>query len=323
MNKQRRTKLNKTVLTLFLTIAIVTWLSKLTIGILYDFGYFSGSFEFEWWKKYIFEGIKPTDLATIDALKKRPQFLWMLTQFTWLTTTVMIVFLFFRFYAFDEKVPKWLRWIRSQRTLSIIMIYELVVLILFWTALSVSRIQSITGALKLWETIVTIMVHAVLPTLFTIYAIIFLTNDRHASLLREDFVLKGMLWPIIYALYYIVVALTWNDPYPLTNFGQNFWPSFGRVIGALFCTYALIGLMMIGHNFILLRYNSQYRPTHDTDALTNRDFILAKIAKKAGKKFAKKNKRFHAKLTQLNAKIVELERKWEQERKTKRKKIQS
>ncbi len=316
MNKYRRAKLNKTVLIMFLTIAIFTWFSKLITGILYDFGYFDGNFSLGWWKPYIFEGKVPTDPIIIDSLNKRPLFLWMFTQFTWLTATVMIIFLFFRFFAFDERVPKWLRWIRSQRTLSIIMIYEIIVLIIFWTALSFEKFRTISGFLRHWEVFTTVMVHAVLPTLFTIYGIIFLIKDKKASLLREGFVLKGMLLPIIYSIYYLIVAITWYDPYPATDFnGGDFMNSFIKMIGSLFGIYIMIGLMTIGHNFILLRFNMTYNPAHDADALNEREHIIEKITKKAGKKFIRKNKSFHKNILMLTSQINEFEKKIHKEKK--------
>lgn len=315
MNKMQKKKMNKMILIMFLILAIGTWFSKSVIGILYDFGYFNGEFDLGWWKPYIYDGLIPMDEATIDALKKRPLFLWMFTQFTWLTATVMIVFLLFRFYAFDDRVPKWLRWIRSQRTLSIIMIYEIIVLVIFWSTLSVSQIKNITGFLRIWEIGITIMVHAVLPILFTIYGVIFLIKDKKASLLREGFVLKGMLWPMIYCVYYVIVALTWHDPYPLTDFSNDFINSLFKMLGAILSIYVLIGLMMIGHNFILLRYNKTYNPVHDYDALEQREYIIEKITKKAGRKFIRKNKNFHNNIISVTHQINDLEKKLHEENK--------
>lgn len=313
MDQKRRKKINKIVLSMFLSLAILTWFSKAIIGILYDFGYFTGHFQFGWWKPYI-NGEKipdPNDHALIEALNKRPMMFWMFTQFTWLTTTVMIVFLMFRFFAFDDNVPGWLRWIRSQRTLSSIMIYEIIIAILFWLAISVANAGYTTkGFLKIWELVVTIIVHAVLPALFTIYGVIFLIYDQKASLLREGFVLKGLLWPVIYSIYYVVIALSWYDPYPLTNFNGQFAISLIKVIGAVFATYTLIGLMAIGHNFILLRYNKTYNPALDNDALVQREKNVQRIALKAGRMFIHKNKAFHHSLTKLHQEIHNLEKQY-------------
>ncbi len=323
MNEKKRKKINKIVLAMFLFLAIATWFSKAIIGILYDFGYFTGHLQFGWWKPYI-SGEKiadPNDRTLIEMLNKRPMVLWMFTQFTWLTTTLMIIFLMFRFFAFDDNVPDWLKWIRSQRTLSSIMIYEVIIALLFWIAASVADLNyTTTGYLKKWELVATVMVHAILPFLFAIYGIIFLIYDQKASLLREGFVLKGMLWPTIYCIYYVIIALSWYDPYPLTDFNGEFVVSLIKMLGALFVSYALIGLMTIGHNFILLRFNKTYNPTMDSDALTQREKIIQRIAQKAGKSFVRKNKAFHHDLVKLHQEIHSLEKKYNHQNRFMRKK---
>jgi len=67
--------------------------------------------------------------------------------------------------------------------------------------------DSFTPGLEGLEFTITILVHGVINIMLLIYSLIYLTNDAKASVLKEMFVLKGILYPFIYTLYYILISV--------------------------------------------------------------------------------------------------------------------
>ncbi|WP_127942630.1 hypothetical protein [Mycoplasma sp. ATU-Cv-703] len=312
--RARQMRANKVFLGCFLFLAIVTFLARFTIAVLLDFGLKDGQFYPDWWKTIISGeqtaagGPNLEDPYWRQLFDRRPNFLWMMTQFTWLTTLLMIFYLFFRFFGVNRDLPEWLRWIGSQRTLSIVTIYEITIALIYWFSyLSGVRIEVSGARIPVWSFLVTLVVHAFLPFFVTFYSVIFLIQDKSASLLRERFVFKAMTWPIIYAFYYILVALVWKDPYAITDFKGEFYLSLGKMIGALLTIYFLIGVMVIVHNYILVRFNHKYLASHDNDALLHRKQVLARIKTKAARKVMKDDK-IRDQLNQLTHEIIQFER---------------
>ena len=158
------------------------------------------------------------DTPKIRSLVDRhPNTLWMFTQFTWLTTYLILAFLIFRFYKYSDRVPKWLRWIMKHSTLAMATMYEIIVGGVFWGYMYDSFSKSFTDDLRVPEIIATVFVHAIVPILIAIYSIIFLVRDEQSRKITFISPVKGMIFPVIYTVWYILLTIIWTDPYPATH----------------------------------------------------------------------------------------------------------
>lgn len=278
--KVKKERINKTFLVIFLTIVVGTLLMKFGVGIMKDLGMFYGKITLDWLEKV------PEDPKLIDEyyswVSKHPNFVWMFTQFTWLTTFLLSLFLFIRLYRYKKDIPIWFKWITTQRTLSLITVYESLVGVLFWPTVFIKG-STIDWSVPLAtvEFLNTFLVHAIIPIILIIYSIIYTVNDKDASLLRKSFVFKGMQYPLMYAVYYVIVSYAWHDPYPLTNFKENPSQSFLSIPLALMTIYFLIGVFMVIHNLLLLKYNTFYDGDNDYDLSYWKEMMKDKIRRKA------------------------------------------
>jgi hypothetical protein len=71
------------------------------------------------------------------------------------------------------------------------------------------------------EMVVALTVHAAIPLMLLAYSLIYSLFDKNASILREIFLFRGMLYPTIYLLFYLLVAFIWADPYNVTDLQHN------------------------------------------------------------------------------------------------------
>lgn len=244
-----------------------------------------------------------------DFITRSPNFLWMFTQFTWLTTVTIALFFTFRLFKYEDTVPSWLKWIMRQRTLALVAMYDAVVGIIFWTALAPTLVHDLAGDLFVPNMISTILVHAVIPVGVVTYYFIFVITDKKASRLTESFALKGLILPGFYVGYYILMTILWADPYgvssmhealtvdPVTHYtyshlGQDLdWAAWAKQLwmapAALLGIYIILGIITVTHNFLLFNLNKHYDPQKDHDAIKLKEKKLAKITKKMIRKEAK------------------------------------
>lgn len=301
----KKERINKIFLLIFLGIVLVTIVMRIMIGISKDLGMVFGKITLDWVKKEIIDN-DPLELLRNDWALRHPNFLWMFTQFTWLTTTLLSFYLFMRLYRYKKDIPIWLKWITTQRILSLITVYESLVCLLFWPTvfLSVDKINWSEPFAKL-DFINTFLVHAFIPVILIIYSAIYTIYDRDASLLRKSFVAKGMLYPLLYSLYYITVAFSWNDAYSLTNFKKDPLGSLSKIPLALVVIYFLIGIFMVIHNLLLLKYNKKYNPLKDYDVAYSQQKLIEKVKNRAISK-ANRDRTINEKTTYLTSIITTL-----------------
>ena len=288
----RRRKFNKFIIGIFLFFLITTFALKIIDALLLDMGYFHGKFNFNYWHDQVFldkvnHSNSERDIKAVETmLYHHPHFFWVLTQFTWITTIVIIVLMGFRFFKYDQgKLPKWLNWIMSQRTLSLVTMYDVIVGGVFWMGMFKNFESHFNPDLYGLEIYVTIMVHSVFPVFMVIYSFIYLTHDKRASVLRERTVFIGMLFPTLYIIYYIVISVIWYDPYGMTNLHGNFGAYIGLTPLALLGMYIMMGFMIITHNLILFRFNKKYDPKKDYELKLRRKRREEKIYNKLKREY--------------------------------------
>lgn len=287
---RNKRKKNKIFLGIFLLIVFFTISLKAIDSILLDLGFYKGEFHFRFWNdpKFILEAKTNKDMA--DMIKKHPNFFWPLTQFTWITTILITLMMIFRYFNYNQKsLPNWLKWIMTQRTISLIVMYDIIVCLIFWSAIFNGVVETFTPDLWQIELIYTIFVHAIIPLLMSIYSIIYLIKDKRASILKEGFVFKGMIYPVFYIGYYILISMIWEDPYPITNIHNDLMGKIILIPVVLFTFYVFLGFMIIFHNLILLKLNKTYDPKKDFEILNRKNDKIQKIKKKEFEKINKNN----------------------------------
>lgn len=284
-------KRNKTFIGIFLFIAIITILLKVIDTILLDLGWNNGSIHlgFAQDTNFIHKAYVENNTSMQTQIERHPNIFWTFTQFTWITTFILTSLMIFRFFKYDQKtLPTWLRWIMTQNTISLLAMYDLIVGMVFWSSMFKGFAKAFNSDLWWLEFLTTILVHSVIPLMTITYSIIYLVKDRKASILKEKFVLKGMIYPMIYIAYYILVAVTWKDPYPITSLHKNFINEIWKLPFALIGIYALLGLMIFIHNWLLLKFNKQYDPKNDYEIIMHRNAKIDKIQRKIVRKYLHK-----------------------------------
>ncbi len=317
---KRKNKLNKIVIAIFIVIIILTILMKVVDGALQDFGFgiddmrtsggtgqtFTRSFWLD--PAIVAEAKTGTNHALTSMVNHHPNFLWMLTQFTWITTFLILAFLIFRIFKFDSTLPRWLKWIMTQRTLSLIVMYDIIVGVVFWSSMFSSFESAFNPNLKALELTLTIFVHAFIPVFFFLYSAIFLIRDGEASALRHLFVFKGMIYPTVYMFYYLLVAVVWSDPYAITDLHNNFVGNIWKLPVALLAIWIMLGIMLLIHNWLLTKFNKLYDPQNDREVIKRRDDKILKIQNKARRK-AHREERHNIELKELKEIKKQKERK--------------
>ncbi len=276
MNREEKKKLraqtskkNKWILGSFLAFIFLTIALRVIDGILLDFGFYDGKFNVDYFRKPEWvqllhqSNLQGDDLIKQKMIIKHPNVAWIFTQFTWITTFVVLIIIFFRFFKYDDDAPRWLKWTMSQRTLSLVTMYDSIVCVVFWSSMFKNFNSSFNPSLKGFEQTITIFVHAIIPIFMIIYSSIYMLRDKKASFLKEGFILKGMIFPIIYSIYYVVVAVGWEDPYAISNLHNNFTGEIWKFPVGIFGIYILLGLMLVTHNLLLLKFNPHYNYEND------------------------------------------------------------
>lgn len=238
----------------------------------------------------------------IMMLDHHPSSIWLLTQFTWITTIIIALFLVFRFFKYTDTLPKWLKWIMTQRTLSLVTIYSSIVGIVFWIGMFNDFDKAFNGSLKALELMITIIVHAIIPVLMIIYSIVYLVKDKHASALRESLILKSLLYPTLYIVWYLLLTIIWYDPYAITTMhdslmktangqtlsGHNWWSELWKLGVVMIGMWMLIGIMILTHNLLLLKFNKNYNPKKDYETIQLKKRKIEKIKNKITRKYNRK-----------------------------------
>lgn len=293
----KRRKRNKIFLGIFLFIALVTVALKVVDEILLDLGLHGGSFHLGFWnddnfRKEAYGGAGTADdnISMVKQIERHPNFFWPLTQFTWITTFIIILFMVFRFFKYDQRsLPRWIKWIMTQRTISLLAMYDFIVGAIFWSSMFKGFANAFNDDLYWLEFIDTVLVHSVIPILTASYSIIYLLRDKRASILKEMFVVKGMIYPTLYIIYYVLIAVIWTDPYPISDLHNNFIGHIWKLPIALIGIYSLLGFMIMFHNWALLRYNKSYNPKKDYEIIMRKELKIEKIQRKLIRKYAKKH----------------------------------
>lgn len=324
IRKKKKYIKNKIVLGSFLIFALVILGLKIISGILLDLGLVRDELHIGFWsnpeKAFQKEFTEwstnntgnfwtflndPQNIDIKSIIQYHPSTIWFTTQFTWLTTLIVIVFLVFKFFQFEDLVPRWLKWIMTQRTLSLVTMYELLLGVTYWIA--VARHSSISFLDSLWilEFVVSLSVHALIPIGLSVYTLIYLIHDRRASMLRESFAVIGLIFPAIYSCYYLVLTIVWNDPYPVTRMHEKLtigldgqildkanWDAWASELWkwpiSLIVVYVLLGFMTIFHNLILFKWNKYYNSARDYETIQRKKRKLNSIRRKLIRQEAKK-----------------------------------
>ncbi|MCK5807000.1 MAG: hypothetical protein KAG91_01225 [Mycoplasmataceae bacterium] len=280
INKRRR---NKLFITAFLSLILITILLKSVDNIMLDLGYKDGSIHLGFWNDP--KWVSATDKPTIAMVERHPNFLWPMTQFTWITTGILTLLLIFRFFKYDQgTLPRWIKWIMTQRTLSLLTMYDMIVGVVFWASMFNGFQDKFNPDLQWLELTITILVHAVIPLITLSYSIIYLLRDKKASILKEGFVFKGMMYPLIYIAYYILISVIWTDPYPITNLHDDITGDLWKLPLAILGIYVLLGFMILFHN-LMIKYNRNYDYRNDYEIKNRRQKRIEKIKRKVIRKY--------------------------------------
>lgn len=298
---------NKMFLGFFLTFCIVTLICKIVDGILLDIGLRGGKVHIGFWTDpHWLDGLQPDSPAYIAAKAAEdhhPNTIWFITQFTWITTILIILFLSVRLFKYDGKTPRWLKWIMTQRTLSWVAAFDTVVAIIFWTSMFNNFSKNFSGDLREFEIMYTIFVHAIIPFLILLYSVIYLLFDKKASILRIKFIWKGMIYVFSYMSLYLILTIVWGDPYPITNMHKSLikdgWLGWAKelwkILVAVISVYFILGVMFIIHNFVLINFSKNYIAIEDHESLLNKDDLIQEyknqVIRDIVKAMQKKNKK--------------------------------
>ena len=302
--RKRKNRINKITIGLFITIIVVAIAMKIVDGALQDFGYgvddlmtkaigskwtTHNTFHPDFWlnKDVIIQAGVKANHSLNSMVMHHPNFLWLFTQFTWITTFIILMFLIFRMFKYEDSLPRWLKWIMTQRTLSLVVMYDMIVGVVFWGGMFKTFQDNFVPGLDTLEFIMTVTVHAVIPILILTYSLIYLTRDKNASVLKEFFVLKGMIYPAIYMVYYILVSQVWQDPYGVTNLHTDFWGDIWKLPALGILIWILLGVMLLAHNLVLFKFNKLYDPEADREILKRREEKIEKIKRKVARDFYK------------------------------------
>ena len=279
---QRRRR-NKLFITFFLTLILITIALKAIDDIMLDLGYKDGQIHLGFWNNP--KWVAATDKPTIAMVERHPNFLWPMTQFTWITTAILTLLLIFRFFKYDqETLPRWIKWIMTQRTLSLLTMYDMIVGVVFWASMFNGFQDKFNPDLKSLELTITILVHAFIPLITLCYSLIYLLRDKKASILKEGFVFKGMMYPLIYIAYYILISVIWIDPYPITNLHENIAGDLWKLPVAIIGIYILLGFMILFHN-LMIKHNKHYNYKNDYEIKNRRQKKIEKIQRKVIRKY--------------------------------------
>ena len=284
MNNKKRSR-NKIFITSFLSLILITIILKSVDNIMLDLGYKDGQIHLGFWNNPTW--VSATDKPTMAMVARHPNFLWPMTQFTWITTAILTLLLIFRFFKYDqETLPRWIKWIMTQRTLSLLTMNDMIVGVVFWASMFNGFQDKFNPDLKSLELTITVLVHAIIPLITLSYSLIYLLRDKKASILKEGFVFKGMMYPFIYVAYYILISVIWIDPYPITNLHENLTGDLWKLPLAILGIYVLLGFMILIHN-LLIKYNRNYNYKNDYEINNRRKKRIEKIQRKVIRKHKK------------------------------------
>jgi len=283
-NNQRKelllneSKKNKWILGSFLAFIFITIFLKVIDGLLLDFGFYEGKFHIGFFKDPNWVKLPSGEIDPVKEkmLIRHPNVAWLFTQFTWITTFVVFIIIFFRFFKYDNDTPKWLKWTMSQRTLSQVTMYDAIVCVVFWSAMFKNFNSSFNPSLRAFEQTITIFVHAIIPIFTITYSVIYLLKDHKASFLKEGFILRGMIYPTIYSIYYVGISVGWEDPYEISNLNSNFTGEIWKFPIALLGIYVLLVIMLLIHNYMLLKFNVHYDPKNDYEIKRRKEIKVQK-----------------------------------------------
>ena len=313
--------INKVTLMFFIIVVASTLLMKITISILFDFGFYDNKIHLGYFnnpeiafktefKEFLlinsgasWEDFLDSNQVIKKMLLKHPHFFWMLMQFTWITAIVLIIMLSFRYFKFEDRVPKWLAWIMKQRTLSLLTMYEGIVAIVYWAWMF--DVDFSNSPLAYAETINTIFIHAIIPVLLILYSIFYIAFNQQASMLDSKTPLIGIIYPSLYMIYYLILSIAWSDPYEISNIhnrinevslkSANYEKKVLIWLEAIYLApialvgvYVMLGFFTVMHNFTLFAFNKSYNHLKDYDALKQIDKRIKKIKKMILKKAYKK-----------------------------------
>ncbi len=299
-------KLNRIYLVSFLIIIVVVFLMLFIAELFNDLGWWNGHFHINYYYNPAAKGNHPAyldpyydtprdewgfyGLSVNDQLWskwnirliRQPNLFWAFTQFTWLTTFSVFLILFVRLFKYQEQWPDKIKWMISHAALYMITVLDTVVMVVFWSALSrnFDNAFSIDPVLMILRKTVTILVHALLPSLLLIYTSIFGILDRDASVLKKrKFITVGTIIIMFYVVYYILMSFTWDDPYaPLTHLRQGEMGGWWKLLALALAMELVMWGSYYWNNFVITKWNKFYK------AHMLREEITKRVIKKKKKK---------------------------------------
>ena len=137
-----------------------------------------------------------------------------------------------------------------------------------------------------------------------IYVEVYTVEDKKVSILKEAFILKGMIYPIVYFLYYLLLTGVWSDPYDITQMhkslitvvsgsnsttlsGHKWISELWKLAIVIVGMWIMMGIMILIHNLTLLKFNKTYDPKRDYEILSRREQKVEKIKAKVVRACAK------------------------------------
>ena len=278
-------KLNKVYLIIFMIIIIGVFLSLFITNVFTDLGWWNGHFHINYYyrpskpgnhpayldpyyttphDKWGFYGLNDSDPLWSKwniRIIRQPKLFWTFTQFTWLTTFSVFTIVIVRLFKYQEAWPNKIKWMISHDVLYMITMLDTVVMIVFWSALFKNFDKSfpIDPILMNLGKTITILVHGLLPSLLLIYTLVFAIFDKDATILKKKhFITIGTIIIVLYMLYYVLIAFTWDDPYSsftdLRN-GVGWWQ---LILLSCLMEGVICGSYYL-NNFIIQKYNKYYK----------------------------------------------------------------
>ena len=240
--------ISKTVLKAFIIIVLITVILRIIISAFFDLGFYNNEFHIGFYNNpkltfqdeyNAFKNNNPNSgweqfLDQNHYLKnliaKHPHNFWNLTQFTWITTVFLFLILVLRYLIkTNDRIPSWLKWTTSQETIVLIASYELIVMIVFWGWTFQSDLPQ--NALSIVEFSNSIIVHTIVPLLTLSYLIIDIFISKKLLKLKRQMPKIGIIYPAFYLLHYLLIAITWRDPYGITDI-NNYFQALSKIDGS-------------------------------------------------------------------------------------------
>ena len=190
---------------------------------------------------------------------------WTFTQFTWWTTILFCLYEIIQFYLIIKFINnriaitnRFYKFIISSRLSIWAFSYIFIVMLLFWSGLIYLQVFGLKtpsktpagykgSILYIIDLTATVFVHFVLPAITLAIFIGILLSGQFQRLKIGNEVLFGMIYPLVYLVFYFIWAWFFYDPYPISHIRQrsakNLW--ILAIVVAAFALTIFIGSLLV------------------------------------------------------------------------------